>query len=218
VDLDVGIATLNLRVLYPQGPGAPAVATERTRSRFSFALRVGGALPLHEEVFPGVRASSEQPVLGAAFTTHFGASVGYDCNRWFGLDLAVENYEFKLSSEEIGALGEYSLFPVTLQPYVRFPGLPEDWAPYAFAGVGFELAELNDKPHDHGLDVYGGDTAVIGTLGAGIDYFFASNASLGLHGKYVVSQGHEIVVDGDRLSGNLDSFLLSLGLRVFFGG
>lgn len=217
VDLDVGIATLNLRVLYPQGSDAPAVESERSRSRFSFALRLGGALPVQEEAFPGVRAKAEQAVLGTSFTTQFGATIGYDFNRWFGIDLSVENYEYRLIHDELGPIGEYSVFPITVQPRVRFPGMPARWEPYAYAGVGAELAELNDKPIIIGHVVEGGDAAVIGTLGAGLDYYFASNAAIGLSGKYVISRGHQIQVD-ERLDGFLDSFLLSLGLKVLFGG
>lgn len=217
VDLNVGIATLNLRVLYPQGPDAPPVETERGRSRFSFALRVGGALPVQTNAFPGVRASAEQPVFGTGFTTEFGATIGYDFNRWFGIDLAFENYELKLTHDELGSIGEYSVFPITVQPRVRLPGLPPRWEPYGFMGVGAELTELNDKPNFQDHTVAGGDTAVIGTFGAGLDYYFATNAALGLVGKYVISRGHDLVVD-ESLSGNLDSFLLSLSLKVLFGG
>lgn len=217
VDLDVGIATLNLRVLYPQGPGAPAVESERSRSRFSFALRLGGAMPIQEEAFPGVRAVAEQAVLGTSFTTQFGASIGYDFNRWFGIDVSVANYEYRLIDDELGPIGEYSVFPISVQPRVRLPGLPPRWEPYAYAGVGAELAELNDKPIIIGHVVEGGDTAVIGTLGAGVDYYFATNAAIGLSGRYVISRGHQIQVD-DPLDGFLDSFLLGLELKVLFGG
>lgn len=218
VDLNVGIGTLSLRVLYPQGPGAPPVETERSRSRVSLALRVGGALPLHDHVFAGVRASPEQGVFGTSFTTQFGASIGYDFNRWFGLDIAVENYEYGLTSDEFGPLGEYSVFPITLQPRVRFPGLPPQWEPYGFVGVGAELAELNDKPHTADADIDGGDTAVVGTVGAGIKYYFATNATLGLAAKYVISRGHQLRINENTLSGSLDSLLVSLGLEVLFGG
>lgn len=217
IDLDVGIATLNLRVLYPQGPDASPVEVERGRSRFSFALRTGGALPVHAQVFPGVRVAAEQPIFGTGFTTQFGATVAYDFNRWLGIDLAVENYEFKLTDDDLGSIGEYSVFPVTVQPRVRLPGLSSAWEPYGFVGVGAELSELNDKTNFADHTVEGGDIAFVGTVGGGIDIYFASNAALGLAAKYVISRGHELTVD-EKLDGRLDTFLLSLSLKVLFGG
>jgi len=218
VDLDVGVATLGLRVLVPQEAHVPPIASPRGKPRFSAALRVGGALPLDRNVFAGIRAAPEQAVLGSSFTTQFGASVGFDFNRWLGVDLAIENYEYKLYADGIGSIGEYALFPILVQPRVRLPGLPQRWEPYVSGGVGVEIAELNDKPIESGLDLEGGDTVVVGALGAGLEYDFASNASLGLSGRYVISRGHEIAVNGARLTGNLDAFVLSLGLKVLFGG
>lgn len=217
VDLDAGTATVNLRVLVPQGEGAPSVADSRAASRFSFAIRVGGALPIRTEAFPGVRVSAEQSILGSKFTTQFGASAGFDWTDWLSVDLSLDNYEYSLSSGEDGAVGEYSLFPILVQSRIRFPGLPERWEPYGLAGVGAEIAEVNDGSLDAKVRVGGGDVAVIGAFGIGLDYYFASNASVGLLARYFLSRGHEIEVGDERLRGNLDTFVLSLGLRVFFG-
>jgi len=58
----------------------------------------------------------------------------------------------------------------------------------------------------------------IGGLGAGVEYFFASNAAVGVEAKYTISRGHVLELpDGVDLDGNFDALLLSLGLRVLFG-
>ena len=62
--------------------------------------------------------------LQSAMTDRDTMVIGYDFNRWFGIDLSVENYEYRLIHDELGPIGEYSVFPITVQPRVRFPGMP----------------------------------------------------------------------------------------------
>jgi len=63
------------------------------------------------------------------------------------------------------------------------------------------------------------DVTLIGTFGAGIDYFVMSNVSIGCAAQYTISRGHTLQLnEGPTLQGNLDSFFLSIGLRVFLFG
>jgi hypothetical protein len=50
----------------------------------------------------------------------------------------------------------------------------------------------------------------------GVDYFLVRNIAVGVEGKYLIVRGHDVTVAGETSSLNLDSFVTSLGLRVYF--
>ncbi len=60
---------------------------------------------------------------------------------------------------------------------------------------------------------------MIGVFGARIDYFVTPNVAVGLETEYAISRGRTLTVgDAPPESGNLDSLVVSLGVRAFFLG
>jgi opacity protein-like surface antigen len=216
-NLSAGIATIGLRVLYPElHPGADGDGRSGAR-KWYIGVLTGGALAAHHQVFPGITTDPEQGVLSSQFTQLFGLSVGTDLTRWCALELAVSAYEYGLAIDGI-KVTEYSLFPATFRSRFRHPMLDGRLEPYALAGVGFEYGEVNDQNQvGTSLGISGRDVGLIGQLGTGVEYRVMSNVALDFEADYVFSRGHSVHLgDGPDLSGNLDSVLLSLGLRILF--
>lgn len=217
--LTTGLVGLSLRVFYPLlHAGAAAERARAATARFYLDLRTGGALPVDSEPFPGIRATAEQRVLGSNFTYAFGVSLGANFGRYLGVEMSVDNYEMTLAMAGAGNIGEYAVFPVLVQPRVRYPLLDGRLEPYVLLGIGAELGQANDLNEvGKALDPDTADVAVIGAFGAGLEYYLIENVVIGLQTKYIISRGHELSFRGQKpLPGNLDAFLLLGNVRILF--
>lgn len=217
--LNTGTMTFGFRLFYPElhpsEPGTPPRG--RNWWRFYGALRTGGALSVHKQIFPGVSTTPGQQILGSRFTMMFGAALGLDLGDYFGVEASFENYVLKLSLPGTGPIGKYSIFPILLQPRLRYPLLDGRLEPYLLGGIGAELAEP-DKPNDNamGVLVSGRDVGLAGSLGAGIQYYVMDDIGINAELKYVFSRGLDFQIDGQpEVSGNNDALLLSIGLRAY---
>lgn len=218
VNVSSAIASLGFRVFYPQlRPAEDAAAAAAATARFYLALRTGGALLIHLAPFPGLEGSPEQSVFGSNFTQQFGATVGTMIGRYVGVELSIDNYEIKLGLPGTGNIGEYAVFPIAVQGRFQLP-LSNQLIPYALAGVGTEYGQLNDRtPAGEELRLFGRDWVPMGVFGAGLDYAIMNNVSIGGEAKYVIARGHSFqVAPNPPVHGNFDSFLLTVGVRVFF--
>jgi opacity protein-like surface antigen len=204
----------NVRVFYPElHPEEGAEAARNDTVRFYLGVRTGAALLVNLEPFPGIHATPEQSIFGSNLTPMFGAALGTNIGRYLGVELSLANYELKLGNTALGGIGEYSVFPVAVQPRVRYPLLDGRAEPYIAGGVGAEFAEINDRGQP--LTVTAKDITIIGTFATGMDYYVMSNVSIVGEAEYVVSRGHTLQLgDGPTLHGNFDSFFLSLGVRI----
>jgi opacity protein-like surface antigen len=216
VDLDAALLTFGLRLLFPEGhPSTPDAISRERPTRFYLAARTGASLLVDGEPFAGVTTSTEQPIFGSDLNLLFGGAVGVNFGRHLGVELSIEQHEYSLSAPGVGGLGEYSVFPILLQPRLRYPLHGGRLEPYVLAGVGLELAEVNDRISQRTLKVSGGDQTFIGAVGAGLEYFISSDISISGECKYVISRAHEIRVGDSTARGTLDSVFLSIGLRAY---
>src|SRR5687768_16540979 len=103
-----------------------AWAQDSDRPRYYLSLRGHGSNP-----FTGVHDL-------------FGASVGVNLNRYWGVELSGEGFERRLRLNS-SALGEYSVAPIVPQVRFRYPVLDGRMTPYLIAGVGAALTEFNDR-------------------------------------------------------------------------
>jgi opacity protein-like surface antigen len=215
-----GFLAIALRVFYPElHTDENAAAARAAAARFYLGLPIGAALLVDNEPFPGIHATPEQPIFDSNFAPLFGLAVGATIGRYAAIEIELENYELSLTSSDVGKLGEYAVFPLTLQPRLRYPLLEDRLELSAMAGVGAELAEINDRSKQGAPPVDADDVAVIGIFGVGVDYFPLNNVSIGAEAQYIVSRGHGLKLEGGpQLRGNLDAFVLSIGLRVFLLG
>jgi opacity protein-like surface antigen len=210
---------VSLRVFYPLlHPDEAAASARAATARLYVDLRTGGALLLDLEPFPGVSARPEQSVFGSNFTFGFGASLGANFGRYFGIELALDNYEIKVGLPGVGDIGEYAVFPVMVQPRLRYPLLDDRLEPYVFCGIGAELGQINDlNETGKALNPKAEDVTIIGGFGVGAEYYVIDNVAIGLQTKYIISRGHEFSLPGQpTVTGDFDSLLLFGNIRILF--
>lgn len=214
--LSQGIFTGGLRLFYPElhAERGEQVADTGTVG-FYVHPRIGAAILIHGTPFHGVEASAEQPIVADEVTPVFGVSLGAEVRRFAAVEVSFENYELNLTVPGTGRVGEYAVFPITVQSRFRRSMLADRIEPYALFGVGGEMAQLNDRTTaGRKIDVSGSDVAVVGDVGIGVDYRLMSNVTLGGQAKYIISRGHKFRVNGVEKQGNLDSLLFSVGVTV----
>jgi len=212
---------VSVRLHYPENKPAPlAESLERVPSRFYAGLRAGGAIPVHNEVFPGIKVEPEPPAYGGTLNQLFGVSVGANFGRHWSAELSLDGFETVINLDGVGSIGEYAVSAIIPQARLRYPLLEGRLMPYAVGGVGLGYSEFNDrKPSGADVKIDGNPYGVSGLLGVGIEYFVTSNIAFNFETRYLFSRGQTIEIDGgpERV-GNFDSVLFSLGLRVFFPG
>jgi opacity protein-like surface antigen len=197
---------------------AASWAEDTDQTRFYVGVRAGaGILPSSD--FPGgVEASTVQPAVGVAVGMNFGSHLG--------IELSVESWEVDLdipgpgdpsTGLPSGKIGEYALVAAIPQVRLRYPLLDRRLTPYALAGIGVGFAEFNDrKAPAIGVKIDSKGYSVVGSLGAGIEYFVANNIAVGLETKYVFFRGQDFEIAGRRGKAEVDSLLMLFGLRVYF--
>jgi opacity protein-like surface antigen len=218
LSLTAAMWTFGLRMYYPELH--PAEAAERARRRqgsMYVALRTGGSLLETSDIFSSVSADPEQEILGSSFTVLFGVVLGTDFGRYAGLELSLWNRELRLNAAGMKGVGEYALFPVLLEPRLRYPLLDGRLEPYVIGGIGAEFADLNDTPDSAAsLDMSASDTSFVAAIGAGLDYYVTSDISVGFELQYLFSRGHHFRIQGATEDGNLDALMLSVDLKAHF--
>ena len=219
VGIEAPLMGVSLRVYAPQlHPEEDAAAAADATARLYVDLRTGGALLLDLEPFSGVSARPEQSVFGSNFTFGFGASLGADFGRYLGVELSLDNYELKLGLPGVGDIGEYALFPVMIQPRLRYPLLDGRLEPYVMCGIGAELGQINDlNETGKALNPKAEDVTLIGSVGVGAEYYVLSNVAFGVQSKYIISRGHQFQLPGQpQESGNFDSLFILGNIRILF--
>jgi opacity protein-like surface antigen len=210
--------TLGLRLLVPEHrPQPPLVAGEPAAARLYAGLRVGSAVTTDTEAFSNVELRPEPPAYFSSGNQLFGAALGLDHGRHLGIELAVDAYEVILASPDGVSLTEMALVSVIPQLRVRYPILDGRLVPYAIGGLGLSYAERNDRKQPAtGLDIETSRYGLAASVGAGVEYFVASNIALGLETRYLTSRGHTVQIGAGRESaGHYDAVAVALTLRVF---
>lgn len=221
MNLNAGIAAVQVRVFYPElHPPASFVESGTPSSkRFYIGIRGGVAIPTQKQPFGGIQY---MPGTSAYFDTlnpYTGGVLGYNFTSHLGLELVGEGFEMRLALPpgNQGSLGDYAVHAFTLQSRLRYPLLNGRMEPYLVAGAGVGFAQFNDK-NAGGLNVNvkAENFAPVGAVGAGIDYFVVSNISLTFEAKYLVARGFTAQLNnGPIQTGNLDTVVLSVGIRMF---
>ena len=89
--------------------------------------------------------------------------------------------------------------------------------PYVLGGVGLSTVKTNDtkspgKTVDVDVEGYGIGAA----LGAGVEYFVASNIAAGLEARYLTARGHTARIGGGpERDAHYDVVAVTFTLRVF---
>ncbi|HEY7517914.1 MAG TPA: outer membrane beta-barrel protein [Methylomirabilota bacterium] len=177
---------------------SPSWAQDSDRSRYYLHLRGHGSSPVTD------------------VHDMLGASVGFNFNRYWGAEFAVDGFERRLRVNGL-ALGEYLVVPLVPQVRFRYPVLDGRLTPYVLGGVGAALTEFNDRKRPgFGVSVDAPSSTVVGVIGGGFEYFLAENVAAGVEIKYVIAGEQTVRINGVARSEDLDSLYSSFGLRLFF--
>ncbi len=205
--IPIGVSFSLLALAEPQ-------AHSPQRSRGYIALRYGRAFFTDREIVRGFEMADGSGI------ELFTASLGFNFGRYLGLELAGDFYEGDVEAGG-GKIGEYTVYNLIPQLRLRYPLLGSSLTPYVLAGVGVGVSESSD-PTSFGVSgavphFGGSDTALIYAVGGGLEYFIADNIAVGLEAKYV-DHSADVEVNGATTEADLDAFLVSAGLRLFFPG
>jgi opacity protein-like surface antigen len=216
-DLDSLYSAFGLRLFFPERKPAPRVdAPDGIPARFYIGAQLGFAMLTDSDSMPGIELDPEPAALGPA-NYFIGGVVGVDIGRYFGVELMGGGYEVRVHVPGRGSVGEEAVYAIIPQLRARYPVLDGRLVPYAIAGVGAGYTEFNDrKPRGLGFDIDATSWGVAATVGAGLEYFIASNIGAALEARYLTSRGHTIkIADGRTESAHVDAMLLTVGLRVY---
>lgn len=191
-------------------PGAAAADTVRGPY---LGLRLGGHLLLDADVGAGLDITERHSL--------YGVSVGVDVGRHLGFEVAADFFEPDLQASAtrrpgLGSVGEVGMATLLPQLRLRYPLLDDRLVPYLVAGVGASFTQFNNRKRDgFGRSIHAEDTALAWTVGAGVEYFVASNIAVGAEARFVGRGTHDIEVDGDTRRAELDSLLVAVAARVY---
>lgn len=220
-NISTGLFTLGLRMFYPELVERPPAESEASPPvRFYFGVRVGGAVLLDDQIFPGLGTAPEPPAYGGTVNTMYGVAAGVNWGRYWGAEVSLEGFETMLTVPGVGSLGEYAVYAAIPQFRFRYPLLNGALQPYVLGGVGIGYGEFNDRKPAGATVQVSGDQAytLAASLGAGVDYFLMRNIALAFETKFLTVRDQTIKInDGPTQKGNINAFLFSLGLRIFLG-
>ena len=209
--------TLGLRLLVPEHRPQPPVALgEPAPRRLYLGVRAGAAISTDTDAFSNVDIRPEPPAYFGTGNQFWGVALGMDFGRYLGVELAAEGYEAVLATSALGSLTEVAVYSIVPQLRLRYPLLDGRLVPYAIGGVGASYVEKNDtKQPGMDLDIETSTWGLAAAVGAGVEYFVASNIALGLEARYLTSRGHTIQINGGpEASGHYDAVTVALTLRV----
>jgi opacity protein-like surface antigen len=216
-EIDSLITSFGLRLFFPENaPAPPAEIRAGFPARLYLGMQVGAAFTTDTDSMPGVELRPEPAAVGSA-NYYLGGLVGVDLGRYLGVELMAGGYEVRVHVPERGSIGEEAVYAIIPQLRARYPLLDGRLVPYAVAGVGAGYVEFNDRKRG-GLDfdISATNWGVAATVGAGIDYFIASNIAAGVEARYFTSRGHTIKIGGGQMhDAHVDAVLLTVGLRVY---
>lgn len=212
------IASFAMRLFYPERPGGVGVEPRADAPRRLYlGLRLGGAIVTDPHVSSELEIRPEPPAIGP-LNQYFGAALGLDIGRYFGVELAFEGYETTIELKGKGSVSEYALYGVVPQARFRYPVLDGRLVPYLLAGVGVASGETNDrKPQGVGVEIRSsGSLGLAATVGAGLEYLVTRHVAIGAEAKYLFTSGMTLkLAGGEKHDADLNPVFLSLGLRVY---
>jgi opacity protein-like surface antigen len=186
----------------------PVRAQDTDDLRGYLGFRLGLTAAADTDIGGGLGATPNEQVLGVL--------VGVNLGRHLGVELAGDGWErnMRLGGHTIGEFAIYTVMPYLRARYPLFDGRI---TPYALAGLGVGYTEFNDRKRPgFDVDVGGTDWGVVGAIGVGIEYFVANNIAVGAETKYIISRDQGVRFNGGRQSLDLDTLLVTAGIRILF--
>jgi opacity protein-like surface antigen len=211
------LTTLGLRLLFPElRPPPPPEPGDAVPLRLYVGLRYGGGFT-ETDAFSGGEVHPEPAAWFSTITQFFGGAVGLNIGRYLGVEMAAEVYEARLHISGFGNTSELGVGYVIPHARFRYPIAGGRLVPYVLGGVGLSRVQTNDtKSPGKIVDVDVAGYGVGAALGAGVEYFVASNIATGLEARYLTARGHTAQVNGGpERDAHYDVVAVTLTLRVF---
>ncbi len=218
LNFDNTMVTLGMRLFFdrlagaesPNDPPAPPAA-DRGGVRGYVIARTGAAFLTNPD-------ESSQIEIDSPAKVDFGAGVGVNLGRHWGAEVLGEYFEPGLTAPGRGEIAEYAVYTVLAHLRYRYPVWQDRLVPYVVAGGGLGFMEINDRRQsvaDFPL-FQGTETALIGSAGAGIEYFLEDNIAIGMEARHLFGLDREVQVGDVTSTLDTDTVLLTVGLRILF--
>ena len=206
-----------LRMFVPETKPRPLAEQEPPPgTRLYLGVRAGAALTTDRTGFESLTLEPEPPAYFSEGNQLFGAVLGLNLGRHWGVELVGEGYEARVSDSTLGSVKEVAVVSVIPHVRWRYPLLGGRLVPFLSAGVGLGYVELNDsKPPSEIRNPLGSSVGVAAAAGGGMEYFVASNLSLGFDARYQTSRGHTFRLDGRERDAHADAVILGLTIRAY---
>ena len=145
-------------------------------------------------------------------------SIGFELNRRFAVELAVENHDGVVDGEPY-RVAEYATWMYLPRIRVKIPDWSDTWVPYVVGGVGLGTSQVNDPTIlnvPEARDVIAGSSeSIAGSIGAGVDIHSFGDLSFGVETTYLAYDS--TIMEGDQpLALDDSSIHISGGLRFYF--
>ncbi|MBM3486935.1 MAG: porin family protein [Alphaproteobacteria bacterium] len=192
-------------------PASTAARADRDRGRWYVGLRGGTMVLPDNKSLPGVELLSPTDFA-------FGASIGYNINRHWGVEFAGEYSETNIEEGSLGVTAEYSFWTLLALLRYRYPVLDGRLVPYVLAGAGIGQGEFSDRTVPAGLSSLAGerDTKFVGSFGLGTDWFVSDKVALTAELKHTRPLKTDATVNGRDGSVKINPISLMIGVRVFW--
>ncbi|MGH8509024.1 MAG: outer membrane beta-barrel protein [Gammaproteobacteria bacterium] len=194
----------------PGDPGGPAADSDRRRGYV--VIRTGGTYFTDADAVPELEIGKSVVLLD------FGAVIGMNLSRQWGMELAAELYETTLEAPGFGRVTEYSLWNVQGLVRWRYPLRNDRVVPYLVAGAGWGWTNVNGPNYPRSvfpIDTTN-DNGFVASFGAGVDYFIAQNASVGLEARYIEPFDARARIGDQSFELDNSALVFAVGLRLYF--
>jgi len=150
----------------------------------------------------------------------WGLGLGLNLNRYWGVELALDTWEEKMSFAGVAGgdvLGEEAATSFIPQIRFRYPLFRDRLVPYVVAGFGGAFYQFNDRKSDgFGRQIDADGAGWAASLGAGLDWFVADNIALNFEAKQIWHSSLDVTVDGEKYEYDPSDWVATIGFRVFF--
>jgi opacity protein-like surface antigen len=147
----------------------------------------------------------------------WGFGFGWNLNRHWGVELAVDTWESSLFIPGTGdTVGEEAVTSFAVQGRYRYPLWEDRLVPYLVAGIGGAAYQFNDrKDAGLGLDIDADGSGFTANAGIGLEYFVADNVALGVEAKYLWFDPVQVSVGGREFEYDASDWVVTVGLRLY---
>jgi opacity protein-like surface antigen len=218
LDMSAMLFTMGVRAYFVENHPRPLFEQESpVGNRLYIGARFGGSYLIDTRLAPGLKLDPEVSAWFSEINHAGGLTLGANFGRDWGVELAADFSEYTLTLNDLGPIGEYSVYNLTPMLRLRVPLKGGRVVPYIMGGIGATYSEFNDrKPAGGGLNIVADGFHPSISVGGGVEYFVARNFSLNADMRWNHTWNHRVRVDHRTYGrGDFSAVNLMLGFRVY---